>query len=103
MPSASYELTQGLQRATVTWGLAAGPDRFEGRSRYNSLSPRGRPSGWLCAEEGPTATILKVPVQLRESFFFEDFDIGAFAQSRSGCGGCVVYPYPATDYVFGAV
>ena len=26
-------------------GLAAGPDRFEGRSRYISLSPSGCPSG----------------------------------------------------------
>ena len=43
--AASYGLAQGLQRATGTRGLAAGPERFEGRSRYNSLSPRGRPSG----------------------------------------------------------
>ena len=52
----------------MTRGLAAGPDRFDGRSRYNSLSPSGRPSGWLAAGEGPTATILKRPVQLRDSF-----------------------------------
>ena len=32
--SASYGLAQGLQRATVTRGLAAGPERLEGRSRY---------------------------------------------------------------------
>ena len=52
----------------MTGGLAAGRDKFEGRSRYNSLSPRGRPSGWLSARGGPTATILKGSVQLRESF-----------------------------------
>ena len=40
------------------------------------------------------------PVELK--FLFEDFVIGASAQSLSGCGGCVVYPYPATVYVFGA-
>ena len=45
MSSASYGLAQGLQRATVTRGLAAGPERLEGRSRYSSLSPNGRPSG----------------------------------------------------------
>ena len=45
MSSASYGLAQGLQRATVTRGLAAGPEIFEGRSRYSSLSPNGRPSG----------------------------------------------------------
>ena len=38
--SASYGLAQGLQRATVTRGLAAGPERFEERSRYSSLSIR---------------------------------------------------------------
>ena len=68
MSSASYGLAQGLQRATATRGLAAGPERFEGRSRYNSLSPRGRPSGVSVAGEGPTAIILKCPVQLSESF-----------------------------------
>ena len=40
-------------------GLAAGPDRFEGRSRYTSLSPSGCPSDWLATEEGPTAMVLK--------------------------------------------
>ena len=45
MSSASYGLAQDLQRATVTHGLAAGPERLEGRSRYSSLSPNGRPSG----------------------------------------------------------
>ena len=68
MSSASYGLAQGLQCATVTRGLAAGPERFEGRSSYNSLSPRGRPSEVSVAGEGPTAIILKGPVQLSESF-----------------------------------
>ena len=68
MSSASYGLAQGLQRATVTRALATGPERFEGRSRYSILSPSGRPSGVSAAEEGPTAIILKVPVQFSESF-----------------------------------
>ena len=67
MSSASFGLAQGLQRATVTRDLAAAPERFEGRSRYNSLSPRGRPSGVPVVGEGPTAIILKGPVQLSES------------------------------------
>ena len=66
MSSASYGLAQGLQRATVTRGLAAGPERLEGRSRYSSLSPR--PSGVSAAGEGPAASILKGPVQFSESF-----------------------------------
>ena len=68
MSSASYRLAQGLQRATVTRDLAAGPERFEGRSTYSSLSSSGRPSGVSAAEEGPTAIILKGPVQFSESF-----------------------------------
>ena len=50
MSSASYELAQGLQRAPGTRGLAAGPEKFEGRSRYIRLSPSGRPSGVSAAE-----------------------------------------------------
>ena len=68
MSSVSYGLAQGLQRATVTRGLAAGPDRLEGRSRYSSLSPNGRPSGVSAAGEGPAESILKGPVQFSESF-----------------------------------
>ena len=68
MSSASYGLAQGLQRATLTRGLAAGPERSEGRSRYSSLSSNERLSGVSAAEEGPTASILKGPVQLSESF-----------------------------------
>ena len=68
MSSASYGLAQGLQCATVTRGLAAGPEIFEGRSKYSSLSPSGRSSGVLLAEEGSTAIILKGSVQFSESF-----------------------------------
>ena len=68
MSTASYGLAQGLQRATVTRGLAAGPERLEGRSRYCSLSPNGRPSGISAAGEGPAASILKGTVQFSESF-----------------------------------
>ena len=39
---------------------------------------------------------------VERKLIFKDFVIGAFAQSLSGCGGCVVYPYPATSYVFGS-
>ena len=41
---------------------------IDGRSRYSSLSPSGCPSGVSAAEEGPTAVILKGPVQFNESF-----------------------------------
>ena len=57
-----YGLAHAFQRATVTRGLAARSDRFEGRSRYTSLSPSGRPSGWLATMEGPTAMVLKASV-----------------------------------------
>ena len=39
---------------------------------------------------------------VERKFLFENFAIGAFAQSLSGCGGCVVYPYPASSNVFGS-
>ena len=68
MSSASYGLAQGLQRATVTRGLAAGPEILEGGSRYSSLSSNGRPSGVSATEEGPTASVLRGPVQFSESF-----------------------------------
>ena len=45
-------------------GLAAGPDRFDGNQGIIACLP----SDWLAAREGQTATILKGPVQLRESF-----------------------------------
>ena len=67
MSSASFGLAHGLQRATVTRGLAAGPERLE-MSRYSSLSPNERPSGVSAAGEGPAASILKGPVQFSESF-----------------------------------
>ena len=67
MSLASYGLAQGLQRTTVTRGLAAGPERLEGRSRYSSLSPNGRPSGVSAAGAGLAASILKGPVQFGES------------------------------------
>ena len=68
MSSASCGLAQGLQCTTVTRDLAAGPERFEGRSRYSSLSPSERPPGVGAAEEGPTAIILKGTVQFSDSF-----------------------------------
>ena len=78
MSSASYGLAQALQRAKVTRGLAAGPERLEGRSRYSSLSPNGRPSGVSAAGAGPAASILKGPVQFNESFSLRTLLSGRF-------------------------
>ena len=39
---------------------------------------------------------------VERKFLLENFVIGAFAQSLSGCGGCVVDPYPASSDVFGS-
>ena len=52
-------------RSHAGFGCRA-PERFKGRSRYNSLSPRWRPSGVSAAWAGPTASILKGPVQYSE-------------------------------------
>ena len=78
MSSASYGLAQGLQRATVMRGLAARPEILEGRSRYSSLSPNGRPSGVSAEEEGPAASILKGSVQFSESFSLRTLLSGLF-------------------------
>ena len=102
MSSASYGLAQGLQRATVTQGSAAGPERFEGKSRYSSLSPIGRPSGVSAADEGPAASILKGPVQFSEKQIFKDFTVSAFPQPLTDSGGGVVDPYPFASRLFGA-
>ena len=83
-----YGLAQGLQRATVTRSLVAGSDRFEGRSRYNSLFPIGRPSGWFPAGKGTTAMMMKGPVQLRERFSMRTL-LSAFL--RSPCQIVVLY------------
>ena len=90
MPSASQALAQGLQRATVTRSLAAGPDRFKGGSRYNNLSPSGRLSGVLAAGEGPTAMVLKGSGQFRESFFLRTL---VPASLRSPCRMVAVVLY----------
>ena len=39
---------------------------------------------------------------VERQFLFEAFIVGAFAQSFTGCGGCVVYLYPASRYAFGS-
>ena len=38
---------------------------------------------------------------VERKLLFGEFAFGIFAQSSSGCGGCTVYPYPASSYVFG--
>ena len=102
MTSVPYGLAQGLQSATVTRGLAAWPERFEGRSRYSSLSPSGRPSGMSAADEGPTANILKGPIQFSESFSFSTLLSARFPNPLADSGGGIVDPYPSASRVFGA-
>lgn len=60
--SASLGLAQGLKRATVTRGVAAGPHRIDGRSMYNSLSSSRQPSGVSVAKQGTPTKIFKGPV-----------------------------------------
>ena len=102
MSSVSYGLAQGLQRATVTRGLAERPERFEWRSRYSSLSPSGRPSGVSAAEEGLTAIILKGPIQFSESFSLRTLLLAPFRKTLADTGGGIVDPYPSASRVFGA-
>ena len=85
----------------MTRGLAAGPERFEGRSRYNSLSPRGRPSGVSAAGAGPTAMILKGPVKFSESFSSRTL-LSAPFRNPGGYGGGVINPNPSAGRILGA-
>ena len=51
---------------------------------------------------GTNSDDLEGACPVERKILFEDFVIGAFAQSLSSCGGSVVYPYPASSYVFGS-
>ena len=53
-------------------------------------------------EEGPTAIVLKGPVQFKREFLFEDFIVSACPQTLADSGGGVVDPYPSASRVFGA-
>ena len=75
----------------MTRGLAAEPDRFEGRSRYNSLSLSGRPSGWLADRTNSDDFEGACPVEIK--FLLENSAIDAFTQSLSdGDGGLYIIP-----------
>ena len=54
------------------------------------------------AEEGPTAIILKGPVQFKRDFLFEGFIVSAFPQTLADSRGDVVDPNPSASRVFGA-
>ena len=98
----SYGLAHGFQRTTVTRGLAAGRDRFEERSRYNSLSPSG--SVGLASHWGGTNSDgFEGSCLAEREFLFENLVIGAFARSLSDGGSGVVYPYPGIDTFDAAV
>ena len=51
---------------------------------------------------GTNSNDLEGACPVKRNFLLENFHIGAFAQSLSGCAGCVVYPYPASSDVFGS-
>ena len=64
----SWGLEQGLHRAAETRQCPSGPGMSLGRSRYSNLAARERQSGVESEGEGPTAQILKGPVQLSDNF-----------------------------------
>ena len=61
-------LAQGLKRATDTRRWALAPGMSLGRSKYDNLAGKGRPSGVESEGAGPTASILKEPVKLSDGF-----------------------------------
>ena len=63
----------------MTWGLAAGPDRFEGKSKYNSLSPEGASADLVVCRGGINSEDFEGACPVERKLLFEDFVIGAFA------------------------
>ena len=55
----SCGLVQGLQRATDTRQWASAPGMSLGRSKYNTLAAKGRPSGVESEGAGPADHILE--------------------------------------------
>ena len=49
---------------------------------------------------GTNSNDLEGACPVERKFLLENAFIDAFAQSLSGCGGCVVYPCPASSNVF---
>ena len=63
----------------MTRGLAAGPERFEGRSRYKLVSKEaavGSVGGW----GGTNSDDLGGSSKVQREFLFENFVVGAFPQ-----------------------
>ena len=83
-----------MQRATVMRGLAAGPDRFEGRSRYNSLSPRGRPSGLVVRRGGANSDDFEGACPTERKFLLEGLLSAPF---RSPCRTVAAVLYTHTQ------
>ena len=67
------------------------------------MVPKEASAGLAVRRGGASSDDCEGAYLVERKFLFEDFVIGAFAQSLSGCGGCVVYSYPAIGYVFGSV
>ena len=78
------------------------PERFEGRSRYNSLSPRGRPSGVSAAGGGTNNDDLEGSSPVQREFLSENFVVGAFPQPLADSGGGVINPNPSAGRILGA-
>ena len=79
MSSASYGLSQGLQRATVTRGLAAGPERFEGGQGIIACL-QGAAIGCIGGWGGANSEDLEGSSPVQRQFFFKNFGVGAFPQ-----------------------
>lgn len=71
----------------MTRDLGERPNTFEGKSRYNSLCPSGRPSA--------------VSAALKGQFFFGDFVVNAYVQSLVENISSVVRWNPSASHVFG--
>ena len=64
--------------------------------------PEGASVGLVVRGGGADSDDFEGACLVERAFIFEDSVIGAFVQSLTDCGDCVVYSYPATGFVFGA-
>ena len=59
--------------------------------------------GFVCRRGGTNSDSFKGTCQVERKLLFESFLTGAFSQSLSDGSSGVVYPNPATGFVFGAL
>lgn len=96
----SCEFKNYLQRTMEQRRLASGPDTSGVRSKKMNLSPRGRPSGEMEAEQGPTA---RMAGPTERKFSLEHTVVGFLFRNLANNRDGVVHPNPTSSGVDGVL